>query len=124
MSVVETKRGADLQLDRPRRKIPQSRASSWRTFFRLSLLVALVTCIAQTSIPRPDISQWLGITSPDVLILTAHPDDECMFFAPVILALVERGIPVRALSLSTGEFGPRLFFFHGSCKSDLDLMHV
>lgn len=38
-----------------------------------------------------------------VLILTAHPDDEVMFFAPTILALVGMGVQVHALCLSIGN---------------------
>ncbi|XP_067113877.1 N-acetylglucosaminyl-phosphatidylinositol de-N-acetylase isoform X2 [Osmerus mordax] len=38
------------------------------------------------------------------LIVTAHPDDECMFFAPIILRLVEMKIPVQLLCLSKGNF--------------------
>lgn len=37
------------------------------------------------------------------LIVTAHPDDECMFFSPAILGLVDQGVEVRALSISTGN---------------------
>lgn len=35
--------------------------------------------------------------------MTAHPDDEVMFFAPTILALVGMGVQVHALCLSTGD---------------------
>lgn len=38
-----------------------------------------------------------------VLIVTAHPDDECMFFAPTILALTRAGIEVHVLCLSRGN---------------------
>jgi N-acetylglucosaminylphosphatidylinositol deacetylase len=37
------------------------------------------------------------------LILTAHPDDEAMFFAPAILSLVEDGWSVQGLCLSIGQ---------------------
>ena len=49
------------------------------------------------------------------LEVTAHPDDEAMFWAPTILALVERGLRVALLCLSTGAaladaaVTPRLF---------------
>lgn len=36
------------------------------------------------------------------LILTAHPDDECMFFSPTILSLVKQNVHVKALCLSSG----------------------
>lgn len=40
-----------------------------------------------------------------VLIVTAHPDDECMFFGPTILALTQREEPctVYLLCLSNGS---------------------
>jgi len=38
-----------------------------------------------------------------VLLVTAHPDDECMFFAPTILALVARSVSVYSLCLSVGD---------------------
>jgi N-acetylglucosaminylphosphatidylinositol deacetylase len=37
------------------------------------------------------------------LIVTAHPDDETMFFAPTVLHLVEQGLRVALLCLSTGS---------------------
>lgn len=40
----------------------------------------------------------------EALLVIAHPDDECMFFAPTIIGLQERGIKVNILCLSTGEF--------------------
>ncbi|KAJ6633220.1 N-acetylglucosaminyl-phosphatidylinositol de-N-acetylase [Pseudolycoriella hygida] len=41
-----------------------------------------------------------------VLIVTAHPDDECMFFGPTILSLTQRSEPctVYLLCLSNGNF--------------------
>ncbi|XP_034538907.1 N-acetylglucosaminyl-phosphatidylinositol de-N-acetylase [Notolabrus celidotus] len=38
------------------------------------------------------------------LIVTAHPDDECMFFAPTIVRLVELNINVHLLCLSEGNY--------------------
>lgn len=39
-----------------------------------------------------------------VLLLTAHPDDECMFFAPTLLALRDRvSVEVFSLCLSVGN---------------------
>jgi N-acetylglucosaminylphosphatidylinositol deacetylase len=40
-----------------------------------------------------------------VLILTAHPDDECMFFGPTITSLVRAKTRVHVLCLSTGIDG-------------------
>jgi N-acetylglucosaminylphosphatidylinositol deacetylase len=40
-----------------------------------------------------------------ILILTAHPDDECMFFAPTILGLnsTQEHLQVSSLCLSVGN---------------------
>lgn len=40
----------------------------------------------------------------EVLLVVAHPDDECMFFAPTVLALHEQRIPLHLLCLSLGNF--------------------
>jgi N-acetylglucosaminylphosphatidylinositol deacetylase len=45
-------------------------------------------------------------TPPSALLVTAHPDDEAMFFAPTILALRRGGYRVRILCLSAGINGP------------------
>ena len=37
------------------------------------------------------------------LLLTAHPDDECMFFAPTILSLIRNSVTLYSLCLSVGE---------------------
>lgn len=37
-----------------------------------------------------------------VLLVTAHPDDECMFFSPVLLKLTQSHADVHLLCLSTG----------------------
>ncbi|XP_008483207.1 uncharacterized protein LOC103519896 [Diaphorina citri] len=41
-----------------------------------------------------------------VLIVTAHPDDECMFFGPTIVNLRSRNVPVTLLCLSPGDSAP------------------
>ncbi|XP_068600288.1 N-acetylglucosaminyl-phosphatidylinositol de-N-acetylase [Brachionichthys hirsutus] len=38
------------------------------------------------------------------LIVTAHPDDECMFFAPTIIRLVDLNASVHLLCLSEGNY--------------------
>lgn len=38
-----------------------------------------------------------------ILVITAHPDDECMFFAPTILSQSGGGDFVRILCLSSGK---------------------
>ncbi|OMJ07219.1 putative N-acetylglucosaminyl-phosphatidylinositol de-N-acetylase [Smittium culicis] len=40
----------------------------------------------------------------NVMFITAHPDDECMFFAPTILALKKRGnVSIKLTCFSTGN---------------------
>ena len=36
--------------------------------------------------------QFFKLPHSQVLLLTAHPDDEVMFFAPTVLSLVEQGM--------------------------------
>lgn len=40
---------------------------------------------------------------PRVLLLTAHPDDECMFFAPTLLGLNNPSYALYSLCLSSGD---------------------
>ena len=39
---------------------------------------------------------------PTVLLVTAHPDDECMFFAPTLASLVATDAELWLLCLSLG----------------------
>lgn len=39
-----------------------------------------------------------------VLVVVAHPDDECMFFGPTIFRLCEQGADVHLLCLSNGMY--------------------
>ncbi|XP_068126458.1 N-acetylglucosaminyl-phosphatidylinositol de-N-acetylase isoform X2 [Hyperolius riggenbachi] len=43
-----------------------------------------------------------GVRAP--LLLIAHPDDECMFFAPTILGLLQEQRPLSVLCCSTGNY--------------------
>ena len=40
----------------------------------------------------------------NVLLVTAHPDDECMFFTPTMSSLAASGARLSLLCLSTGTF--------------------
>mmetsp|Transcript_2107 Transcript_2107/g.6355 ORF Transcript_2107/g.6355 Transcript_2107/m.6355 type:complete len:250 (-) Transcript_2107:1175-1924(-) len=46
----------------------------------------------------------LGLAPSKVLFVTAHPDDETLFFAPAILTLAELGMALSLLCLSTGDY--------------------
>ena len=39
-----------------------------------------------------------------VLLVTAHPDDECMFFTPSIRSFIGQGRKVDLICLSTGNY--------------------
>jgi len=54
--------------------------------------------LLQSSYPRPLASY------ERVLLLTAHPDDECFFFGPTLLAFHEQGTPVYSLCISNGNY--------------------
>ncbi|XP_073472987.1 N-acetylglucosaminyl-phosphatidylinositol de-N-acetylase isoform X2 [Aquarana catesbeiana] len=43
-----------------------------------------------------------GVRAP--LLLIAHPDDECMFFSPTILGLLQEQRPLSVLCCSTGNY--------------------
>ncbi|KAL1730497.1 putative deacetylase LmbE-like domain-containing protein [Schizophyllum commune] len=44
-----------------------------------------------------------GVGDARVLLVTAHPDDEAMFFAPTLLALAAKDVSVYSLCLSVGN---------------------
>ncbi|XP_029467166.1 N-acetylglucosaminyl-phosphatidylinositol de-N-acetylase [Rhinatrema bivittatum] len=46
----------------------------------------------------------LGLRSRPVLLLLAHPDDECMFFAPAVLGLRKLRWPLAVLCCSAGNY--------------------
>lgn len=44
-------------------------------------------------------------TANNVLLLTAHPDDECMFFGPTLTSLrALTNVNIHVLCLSTGDY--------------------
>ncbi|KAG5647872.1 hypothetical protein DXG03_007796 [Asterophora parasitica] len=65
-----------------------------------SIAFLLVILLALLFMPR---DQATHAFTGNVLLLTAHPDDECMFFAPTLRALLSAGTPVYSLCLSTGD---------------------
>jgi len=74
------------------------RSRRWSLFLP-SLAVLVLLYLLHSPVTYPPNAD---IPSP-ILLLTAHPDDECMFFAPSVLALRERGKEVRGLCLSVGN---------------------
>ena len=75
----------------------------WASVFSISLLVSILIYAYHV---LANFQQPSTIESKQVLILTAHPDDECMFFGPTITAL-RSGLSktrVHVLCLSTGIY--------------------
>ena len=69
----------------------------------VSLLVAAAVAVVfawpktrQSPVRKPP------VRVPHAVLVTAHPDDECMFFTPTIAGLIEDGWEVSVLCLSTG----------------------
>lgn len=87
----------------------QPRSSSFpflfAVIFPLFRLLFSLTPIAQPqdfNLLTPKSIDTLG-DKPSALIVTAHPDDEVMFFSPTILNLIGAGWDVTGLCLSTGK---------------------
>jgi len=75
-----------------------------RKAFPLTLLITvLLGFFAISYSPLASDRQFIRHVVPPVLLVTAHPDDEVMFFAPSILSLVSHRIDLRVLCLSTGD---------------------
>lgn len=84
-----------------------------RALARAAIVVALVPVVLQLVL-----AYLLGgdarllppelLRARNVLIVTAHPDDECLFFAPTILGILDRNQAIKGglLVMSTGAFGP------------------
>jgi hypothetical protein len=101
----------------PARPAPASASRQTRSPARfpiplpLPLLLPILILLLAAFIPAPPPSEQLaslsqGVDKPrKVLLLTAHPDDEVMFFAPTVMALVSAGWEVSGLCLSTGKCG-------------------
>ncbi|GLB41694.1 putative glcNAc-PI de-N-acetylase [Lyophyllum shimeji] len=75
--------------------MPWSNRVSW-----IALLLAfLAALLFQPEYSASDVLSSHG----NVLLLTAHPDDECLFFAPTIQAVTRANTPVYSLCLSIGD---------------------
>lgn len=90
---------------RPADTQSRARASSLRPLIAIAALVLLLAWLLSI----PDLSQISVLddgAGKTALILTAHPDDEVMFFTPTILGLITGGWEVSALCLSNGGSCP------------------
>lgn len=69
----------------------------------LTSLLALAVGAGLLCAWRQMAASGLGRPGSRVLLVTAHPDDEAMFFAPALLSMASAGVQVHVLCLSTGE---------------------
>ncbi len=86
------------------------------TMIEIYFLVFLAICISILSVilavhssvcclSRPPIAFKDPHEEKHVIIVTSHPDDECMFFAPTILGLQQLlGCTIHLMCLSNGDF--------------------
>ncbi|KAF8075094.1 LmbE-like protein [Lyophyllum atratum] len=71
--------------------------------YRISC-IALLCALIVALLYQPQLSASDIVSShANVLLLTAHPDDECMFFAPTIQALTRTNAHIYSLCLSVGD---------------------
>ncbi|EPS72586.1 hypothetical protein M569_02171, partial [Genlisea aurea] len=68
---------------------------------------SLIKILQNSSSPSrvPFVDDVNSSTRKNVLLLTAHPDDESMFFVPVINYLISKGHNLHVLCMSTGNAG-------------------
>ena len=70
----------------------------------LAVIIVVVASAVKCSLQRCSRSCTVDLSSR-TLFITAHPDDECMFFAPLILALTAHNRESAfLLCLSEGKF--------------------
>ena len=74
-----------------------------RLLLAISITLLAFVVLLQPSTVNLDTALSRDGESKTALILTAHPDDEVMFFTPTILALLAAGWEVGALCLSNGQ---------------------
>lgn len=88
-----------------RREITPRKKSSGlsRLVLAISITILAFVILLQPSTVDLDTTLSYNGESKTALVLTAHPDDEVMFFTPTILALLAAGWEVGALCLSNGE---------------------
>jgi hypothetical protein len=68
-------------------------------------VLAVAACLVYSSCML-EIEPGAASSRSPLLLVTAHPDDEAMFFAPTLLALARSGCcQVHILCLSNGEPG-------------------
>lgn len=86
------------------------------------LLVCLFTYTQKTLFTRTDKKRNWPVKGRNVCLIIAHPDDECMFFAPIIRQLSKQAATrIHVLCLTIGDFygkgSQRVAELHASCQN-------
>jgi hypothetical protein len=88
-------------------KVSSSRSAPF-SCYTATLLAILSIALSLSPIgifyPASDTSNFAELVSAPVLLLTAHPDDEVMFFAPTIRGLRSSDSEIKVLCLSNGKY--------------------
>ncbi|XP_026695736.2 N-acetylglucosaminyl-phosphatidylinositol de-N-acetylase-like [Ciona intestinalis] len=91
--------------------------------------VILLSCVlfTQKYLRRQSQLPFFGLSASDnALLVISHPDDECIFFAPTILALLDKKVTVHIVCLSSGNYygqgEKRILELYSSCLK-LGLQH-
>jgi len=105
MDASKSKEGISPKTGNEERKSTIRKRSSGlsRLLLALSITLLAFVILLQPSTVNLDTALSHDGESKTALILTAHPDDEVMFFTPTILALLAAGWEVGALCLSNGQ---------------------
>ncbi|XP_028400346.1 N-acetylglucosaminyl-phosphatidylinositol de-N-acetylase-like [Dendronephthya gigantea] len=77
---------------------PYSSAIIVAVYFVLFLLVVFYCFVARRN------RSWVEFRGKRVLLITAHPDDECMFFGPVIYHASKEAASFSLLCMTKGDF--------------------
>ena len=77
--------------------------NSFSSFHYVAFLLLLGSLLL--NVQHDHVDNVFGASKQHLLLLTAHPDDECMFFGPTILALTAAEVnhTVYSLCLSSGD---------------------
>lgn len=76
---------------------------AWLLFFVLLSIVIILSHIYYKTCAGTESTEGC-IRGKRVLVVIAHPDDECMFFGPTIVNLVKKNVYVYVLCLSEGDY--------------------
>ncbi|KAL2167113.1 hypothetical protein VTG60DRAFT_1704 [Thermothelomyces hinnuleus] len=107
------------------RRVPRR---AWRWVLRAAVVALLLPVLLQWVIAYlagsdARILPPQLLAAKNLLIVTAHPDDECLFFSPAILGILDRnrGVKGGLLVMSTGNNyglgGTRVQELQGSCRA-------